>query len=106
MAKFGLMVLQGGQIPGKQLVSSSWIAESLQSHYRTSDEYGYGYNWWIMQSGGHVIPFAWGWGGQMIYLIPEMQTVVVITRRTNDAALVGIEPPTHDFIKKYITASQ
>jgi len=106
MARFGLMVLQGGQIPGGQLVSSSWIKESLQSYYRTSDEYEYGYNWWVMQSDGRVVPFAWGWGGQMIYLIPEMQTVIVITRRTNDAVLVGEEPATHDFIKKYITASQ
>ncbi len=106
MAKFGLLALQGGRIPGGQLVSGSWIRESVKTHYRPYDDYGYGYNWWIMRAGGHVIPFAWGWGGQMIYIIPKMRSVVVITRGTSEAAWVGKEPATHDFIRKYVSAGK
>ena len=102
MAKFGLLMLQGGRIPSGQLVPGDWVRESVQTYYRPHDDYGYGYNWWIMRVGDQVIPFAWGWGGQMIYVIPKMRSVVVITRDTSDADLVGEEPATHDFIKKYI----
>ncbi|WP_321390127.1 serine hydrolase [Emcibacter sp.] len=106
MAKFGLLVLQGGRIPSGQLVPGHWVRESMQTYYRPYDDYGYGYNWWIMKVGDQVIPFAWGWGGQMIYIIPKMRSVVVITRDTSDAALVGREPATHDFIRKYVSAGQ
>lgn len=44
---------------------------------------GYGYLWWVNgypvgQRSFHAY-FAWGWGGQHIFVIPSIQLVVVIT---------------------------
>jgi len=106
MTKFGLLVLQSGRIPSGPIVSADWIKQSVSTHFRPYEDFGYGYNWWIMRVNGHVIPVAWGWGGQMIYVVPKLRSVVVITRNTADADLVEAEPLNHDFLKKFIESAE
>ena len=102
MAKFGLLVLQGGRTPQGQIIPVDWIKQSVTAYFRPYKDFSYGYNWWITRVNKHVIPYAWGWGGQAIYVHPKLRTVVVITRNTSDAGLVGDEPANHNFIKKYV----
>ena len=40
---------------------------------------GYGYGWFIWQAGGHRVIYARGYGGQMIYLLPDLDLTVIIT---------------------------
>jgi hypothetical protein len=42
----------------------------------------------------------------MICIVPKMQSVVVLTRASRDAALVGKEPATHDFVETHIRAGE
>ncbi|MDZ7681418.1 MAG: hypothetical protein U5J63_06790 [Fodinibius sp.] len=35
--------------------------------------------WWKKPVGSHNVSFAWGYGGQYIFMIPALETVVVIT---------------------------
>jgi CubicO group peptidase (beta-lactamase class C family) len=87
MAKFGALYLNGGRWGGEQIISPSWIEAStrmsvpLLGNYRTL--YGYGYNWWLGRSQfreRRVDYFrASGWGGQNVYVIPELEMILVFT---------------------------
>ena len=39
----------------------------------------YGYGWWIREAHGHPVYFAWGYGGQFIFVVPSASMVVVAT---------------------------
>ena len=49
----------------------------------------YGYQWWVTDNYGYDTFRAQGYGGQLIYVIPELDLVVVITsdpdQQRNDA---------------------
>jgi CubicO group peptidase (beta-lactamase class C family) len=80
MLAFGELYLNAGRAGGKQVISDGWIKESLKSRTRSSwsaREYGYG--WWIDTLGGHVTYYAWGHGGQFIFVVPTLRLVVVAT---------------------------
>ena len=42
----------------------------------------YGHGWWIQTIGGHQACFAWGFGGQYIFVFRELDLVVVVTSST------------------------
>jgi len=87
MAKLGALYLNGGTWNGTRVVSEAWITAStteaipLAGSYRTL--YGYGYNWWLGRFpylNGTVEYFrAAGWGGQDVFVVPELELVVVFT---------------------------
>jgi CubicO group peptidase (beta-lactamase class C family) len=74
MAKIGKLMVQGGTWDGEEIVSAEWIAESTK--VQTSHQI-YGYYWYPWEALGTF--YAEGHGGQLIYVVPEKQTVVVIT---------------------------
>jgi len=41
--------------------------------------FGYGYSWWIARTGHGDGFFAWGFGGQFIFVVPARSLVVVVT---------------------------
>ena len=75
MAKFGYLFLNEGEWEGNQLLSPEWIAASSTSHIPATLEEGYGYQWWINEDGYYM---ALGYRGQFIYVIPELDLVVVM----------------------------
>ncbi|MFL5021117.1 MAG: serine hydrolase domain-containing protein [Microvirga sp.] len=78
--RFGEMVRQGGTIEGKRVVSENWIKESWTPRTVspfTGDAYGYG--WFIREMRGHPVYYAWGFGGQMLYVIPGLGLSIVMT---------------------------
>ena len=81
MVAFGVMYLNGGRGPnGRQVVPKAWIDSSWVRRTRSGwsgQEYGYG--WWIRRSNGHDVYFAWGYGGQFIFVVPALDLVVVTT---------------------------
>ena len=87
MAKLGALYLNGGSWNGAKIVSSEWVDAStemsipLTGNYRTL--YGYGFNWWLGRSqfrDGTVEYFrAIGWGGQNVYVFPELEMIIVFT---------------------------
>jgi len=80
MVAFGQLYLDRGRVRGRQIVPESWIDRSFvprgRSHW-SDQEYGYG--WWIRDLGGHRTYYAWGFGGQYIFVVPDLQLVVVTT---------------------------
>jgi hypothetical protein len=75
-AKLGYLWLHNGVWDGEQIVSSTWVSDSVQAYSRmVGNEYGYGYGWWVTA----VDFYAMGRGGQYIHVIPSRNTIVVIT---------------------------
>ncbi|MGO8504566.1 serine hydrolase domain-containing protein [Rhizobium leguminosarum] len=78
---FGELYRNGGKTAdGRQIVPADWIAQSWQQRTNSrfsGDEYGYG--WFTRQIGGEQVHFAWGYGGQMLYIVPSLDLTVVMT---------------------------
>ena len=69
-----------GQVGERQVVPESWIERSFITRGRSpiSDQ-EYGYGWWMRELGGHRAYYAWGFGGQYIFVVPDLDLVVVTT---------------------------
>jgi CubicO group peptidase (beta-lactamase class C family) len=84
MLTLGELYLNEGRFKGQQIVPSSWVAASCVprtiSRFDAGREYGYG--WWIDDVGGHRACYAWGYGGQYIFVFKDLQAVVVATSST------------------------
>ena len=46
---------------------------------RREDDRFYGYGWWIRDLAGYRTYYAWGFGGQFIFIVPTLDLVVVTT---------------------------
>ncbi|MCX7567095.1 serine hydrolase [Sulfitobacter sp. F26169L] len=78
-ARMGQMFLQNGAYNGKQIVPSSWVAESTAPSAPTApDAIRYGYQWWIPQGGTDDDFMARGIYGQYVY-INRTRGVVIAT---------------------------
>ena len=66
--------------------------ESFRPRTRSRfNDQGYGYGWWSREFAGYETYFAWGYGGQYIFVVPELDLVVVTTSST----AVGEERRSH-----------
>lgn len=82
MAKFGRLFLNKGEWEGKQIISQNWIQESTKVQFdRKAGSANYGYQWWIRTFGSQKYDtyFAQGHWGQFIFVIPEINLMVVFT---------------------------
>lgn len=80
MIAFGELYLRKGRANGRQIVSEKWIDESFEPRGRSrisGREYGYG--WWMRELSGQQTYYAWGFGGQYIMLVPDLDLVIVST---------------------------
>lgn len=87
MLTFGRLYLNHGRWEDQQLVPAAWVEQSTAAHITADDGYEYGYQWWRYQDDHEVVRnlavndvyFAWGFGGQFIWVVPHLQLVVVTT---------------------------
>lgn len=85
LARFGLLMARGGQWQGRPLVSARWVAESTAPHTTVPGGWqAYALMWWVprrawpfwQRSAGDVF-FAWGNGGQFVFVDRGRDLVVV-----------------------------
>ncbi|MBC3874057.1 serine hydrolase domain-containing protein [Undibacterium flavidum] len=86
--KLAWLALDGGQWQGHSVVPASWIASSLTSSANLSafgslTKIGYGYLWWTGTLGGHAISLAWGFGGQLAILVPDLRIAIATAMQWN-----------------------
>ncbi len=78
---FGGLYRTGGRTAdGRRLLSGDWVAASWQPRTRslyTGD--GYGHGWFLREIAGEPVRYAWGYGGQMLYVVPSLQLTVAMT---------------------------
>jgi CubicO group peptidase (beta-lactamase class C family) len=84
LAKFGWLFLKDGTWKGKRIISQKWIKEATQKHIsRSSGTSYYGYNWIPGSKTVNGITFdyiaAFGYGGQTLYLVPELDLIIIFT---------------------------
>lgn len=80
LLRFGEMILNGGEIDGRQVVPAEWIRTSWEPRTRSRfNSHRYGYGWWIEEMAGLPVYFAWGYGGQYLFLVPDLKLIVVTT---------------------------
>lgn len=79
-ARFGQMILQGGNYGGAQIVPAAWIAEATAPSAPTKPgKIGYGYQWWI-PVGAHEGEFLGrGVYGQYLYFDQSRNVLIVVT---------------------------
>ncbi len=80
LARFGEMYRLGGVIDGRRVVPAAWVRESWRPRATSPwSGQGYGYGWFAATSAGHPVHFAWGYGGQMLFVVPDLALTVVMT---------------------------
>jgi CubicO group peptidase (beta-lactamase class C family) len=84
-----------GRAGGRQIVPEAWVARSCRGRARELPSWArglgpggvpdpmrdrkYGYGWWVHDLAGHQTCFAWGYGGQYAFVVPDLDLVIVST---------------------------
>ncbi|UCD62261.1 MAG: serine hydrolase [Flavobacteriaceae bacterium] len=86
MAIFGYLFLKNGLLNGMQIISDNWVKESTAKQIEVIDPVtgqhtmDYGYQWWrTFPMPTFNMFYAAGFGGQFIFVIPNLNMVVVMT---------------------------
>ncbi len=84
MAKIGQLLLNDGVWEGNEIISADWLSESTFAHVEFGGAFNYGYYWWLWdmpvdENTTTRVVYAAGFGGQMIFIMPEFSMTVVFT---------------------------
>jgi CubicO group peptidase (beta-lactamase class C family) len=96
LAKIGQLLLDGGTIRGRRIVSEAWLRRSTAPLVPAPEGSRYGYLWWCLPTGlpaGAAIldgtVYAAGAGDQYLFVVPRADLVVVVTGRNYDRHFIG-----------------
>jgi CubicO group peptidase (beta-lactamase class C family) len=87
LARIGQLVIDGGKVGERQVVPAEWLAECLVPRVSASELQRYGYQWYLgdmeFLAGGKVQLEHWvgaaGNGGQRLYVMPDLDLIIVVT---------------------------
>ena len=107
--RFGLLMLNGGKLNGKQLVSEEWVKAATTADREAVDygnlyvDYplGYGYQWWLLPNGHFE---AQGIYGQLVYVAPEDAVVIVKLSYWPEPLVDSMEFESYAFFNAVIAA--
>ena len=95
LLKFGQLFLQRGWSGGTSVVPESWVDSVTRPQFTWRTTVGplrqvtYGMLWWVSDADPAAF-FAWGYGGQFVYVVPSKDLVVLAT--TDWVQLTEITP--------------
>ncbi|MEW5846397.1 MAG: serine hydrolase [Bacteroidota bacterium] len=105
-ARFGQLVLNGGKWNNQQVVPESYLNEALTpASYLFDPETNknvdfYGYQWWMINIDGYKTWYARGLLGQYIFVIPDLNAVVVrLGHVRNNNRIDGTPEDVHKYIR-------
>ena len=74
----GVHVEAGGD--SARVLPEAWGRASWAPQERSPwSGFAYGYGWWLKEARGHPVYFAWGYGGQMVFVVPSLGLTAVMT---------------------------
>jgi CubicO group peptidase (beta-lactamase class C family) len=97
LARLGQLFLQHGASGIRQVVPTAWTLEATTPRFDAfaADDplrsLNYGYLWWIEPVAPHPAFFAWGYGGQFLYIVPSLNLVIVTTSEWRVAGTAGTD---------------
>ena len=98
MANFGSLFLARGRWHGHQVVPAAWVAAATSQHASAvglgGADVGYGYMWWVGEAHGHPAFLAWGFGGQVIRVVPDLHLVVAVSTDLPEPDSQGVDAET------------
>lgn len=103
LAYIGEVYRNQGLVNNQRIVSVSWIKQSFTPHTRsvyTDDPYGYG--WFLYSFNGVQAYYGRGYGGQVLYVIPELELSIAITSDPTPPSRGSYLQQIHDFISDYV----
>lgn len=96
-ARIGKLYLRNGNWNGKQILDSTFVSEAITPAPLKDPSGGpnevYGYHWWVMKDfKGHKVGYARGILGQYIFVIPDLDLVIVRLGKKRDTKRIGEHP--------------
>ena len=82
LVKFGELYRNRGDAGGVRILPETWIDASwtpVTESFFTG--HGYGYGWFATELAGQQVRYAWGHGGQMLYVVPSAGLTVAMTSK-------------------------
>lgn len=107
LLRFGEMFRGQGRFAGRPVLPAAWVETSWR--LRTTSRFtghGYGYGWFIYELAGQPVYYAWGYGGQMLYVVPGRGLTVVITSDpASPSGRSGYVRQLHDLVAREIISA-
>lgn len=103
MAWFGQLYIDGGTANGQRVVSETWVEESFRPRTNsvyTDDPYGLG--WFSYQFADAQAYYGRGYGGQLVYVFPELELVVAMTSSPYPPSNGGYLQRQHRYIENTV----
>jgi CubicO group peptidase (beta-lactamase class C family) len=87
LARIGQLILNRGQWRGRPVVPAEWLEKSFQPYFAVDEFRRYGYFWYVGDfkygnpPNGPIAHWigAFGYGGQRLFVLPELDMTVAIT---------------------------
>jgi len=83
-ARVARLYVNRGRVGTEQIISESWLDASMADHVQIDEVTNYGYLWWRPRYEVGGVTYAAnamsGSGGNRVYVLPEFQMVVVLTK--------------------------
>ena len=81
---------------------TDWVAASTRKHIAATLQDGYGYQWWVTDSGVYM---ALGYAGQFIFVVPEKALVVAVTSDLEERDFYVPQQLLNDFVIPAVKSS-
>jgi CubicO group peptidase (beta-lactamase class C family) len=80
LLRLGELYRAGGSYGDTQVLPALWVEASWTPFTRSVfTGHAYGYGWFLSRARGYRVAYAWGYGGQMIYVVPTHGLTAAIT---------------------------
>ena len=90
LLRFGEAYRLDGALEDERLVPAAWVRASWRPQGVSMwTGAGYGNGWWARSSGAHDVRYAWGYGGQMVFVVPSLALTAVMTSDPSPAERDG-----------------
>ncbi len=111
MMKPDYLYLNGGVWDGERLVDEAWVTASTTeqasgrsstSGVNISNGSAYGYQWWVTETSGYPVFYGNGYGGQTLYVVPDLDLVVTTAVAGTDVNAPDDQQPVMPIIEELI----